>query len=799
MKNFIISKFIHLSQKKLLIITLISVFSVILLHSFNYGLNLEYKPYNGDFQTFNSLRRILAGELPGRDFNAYLGWGTTYVNLFFTALLGGSFAASKFSTYFLSVTLHFLALINLFFLVGLRLDRAIIAAGFTILTIFLDVGKIVPIWEIIEPSHSTLSLRSSLLFIVTSLLLVLVKLTSRYTYLFYSLAGCLIGVQPFWSNDYGIPSCIILSVVILTDLIRRKQSRKLVKFICLSGSILISFALGGSILTRGHLLNWLRDNFSGIAADQFWYFLWFNETINNKIFELKDIFFNSFFYWYFIAVAYLSLEFFLKKYKFESLLLIYLAISAIGAGILSSVGGTISFRYYLTSILISLFIFPLSVYLFVKRLWSFGGDSQIINKIFKNQNTNRKYIFRFNSLSKKFRYQLKSLKYLGITLLAIYYLTISLVGIINTKNLVLFPSESKGFFWVEELGGWLPKRWQSSIAIARNIERELQSEPPTHRMLSTYSSAMDVVAGSVNPTGVDYIIHALGDNARNNYLYEFQRAKPKYITTLREEFTRWETWARRTNWWFYRELTTNYRPIAATFYNIIWERLERLRINSNIPAYCQIIPLSNHQVNLKITTEENQRDRRNYYVDVSLNYFLDVKPSEIPIIGKRGLVNAIENKTNLNYFTDGDYYGKYGMPPNHKNWHLPVEHQLGIPSILELRSYPKNRSKLTIASCQAKIFAPVDNFTVTRQLTATNLTNSQWKNGIALTSKNNLTGLTIDDERTLSELYRGGEIEFAKSGRRRIVDISGDRVWVDGSPLDSLGDGYPNPVIVRLR
>ena len=817
MKNFVSDKFVKSPENIILVIALISVASIIFFHALNYGLNVEYRPYNGDFQTFNPLRRIFAGELPGRDFNPYLGLGSTYLNALVTYLFGGDFSASKFSTYLLSVTLHFLVLVNLFFFSGLRLNRAIIAAGLPLITIFLDVQKIVPIWEIIEPSNSNLSLRSFLPFLTTSLILLLFKFCRKYPYCFYSLSGCLIGIQPFWSNDYGIPSCLTLIAVIIFDLIKQKQGGKLLKFIWLLLSIFIAFTLGVFILTGGYPANWLKDNFGGVAVDQFWYFFWLNETNNNKIFALSDILLNPFFYCYFTATALLIIEILFKEYKIKSLLLIYVTLTAMGSGILSSVGGTISARYYLTSILISLFIFPLAIVFLVKliqdlRNYTINGDNDARLSLLVP------YISRFNgrrawwllsgvkinqpqghrATTRDCPY-IWTVKYLLILALAIYYPVVSIIGIINTQNFVLFPSENKGFFWVEELGGWLPKLWQKSIFIARKIEQELQSEPPTHRILSTYSSGMDVVAGSFNPTGVDYIIHALGDTARANYLHNFQETKPRYITTLREDFTQWETWIRRTNWWFYRDFFNYYQPIAATFYNIIWQRLEKPKISNNIPVYCQVISPSNYQVYLNIITEDKQNDRGIYYVEIALNYSLAVEPSGIPIIGKRGLVNARENRTALTRSIAKDYNRKYGMPPGHKNWYIPIEHHLGTTSILELESYPTNRSKLTVKSCQARVVAPVDDFTVTRQLKAANLSNSNWQNGINIIAQNNRTGFIIDDEQTLSELYPGVEVEFAKSGKRQIIGITDNQIWVSGSSLNPLADGYPNPIIIKLR
>lgn len=53
------------------------------------------------------------------------------------------------------------------------------------------------------------------------------------------------------------------------------------------------------------------------------------------------------------------------------------------------------------------------------------------------------------------------------------------------------------------------------------------------------------MAGKFQPSGIDYIIHVLGDQYRKKYLESFKATDPKYLTTIREDFTYWEYWAKR--------------------------------------------------------------------------------------------------------------------------------------------------------------------------------------------------------------------------------------------------------------
>lgn len=748
----------------------------------NYKINLDFKPYNGAFQTFNPLRRIYEGEIPGRDFNPYLGLGTTYVNAFITYIFGGDFAASQFSTHFISLILHLITLVTLFFLSGVTIKKSIVASSFIILAISFDLKRLAPFWELAGPGNSNLSIRSALPFLTSLAIFLVFRFCRRNPKLFYSIVGCIIGIQPLWSNDYGLPSCLTLTVIIIIDFVKKERAKKLFKATLLFVSAFIAFFLAASILTVGHPLDWVRDNFSGVAADQFWYYVWYNGK--NKIFSLTDIFSHPFLYIYSGLIILLTMYTLFKSYTIKLLLLLYVSITVFGAGILSSVGGAISVHYYLASILVSFFIFSLLIYLFISNFIS-GEKKLRLKKILEN---------KIN------KYYTKQIKHCLLIILIIFYTT-SLVT--NSSTYQLFSLNSKNnLFFIKELGGWLPNRWNHAIEIAKDINGELKNELPTQRVLSTYSSAMDVVAGAFNPTGIDYLIHALGDHTRTHYLEQFKNSKPKYITTLREDFTKWETWLRRTNWWFYREFVYNYQPVEATFYNIVWKRLEQPKSTNHSQAICRVIQESDNKVKINITTE-NKDDDKVYYIDIALKYHLKVEHSGIPIIGGRGLVNATEQETALTRSIAKDSNRSYGMPPSHKNWHIPIEHRLGTVSVLEITGYPKERSKLIVEACQARLFAPVDSFAVTRSLTPASGSNADWKNGISIISEENPnfshTGFIISDQEALPEIYPGMDVEFSKSGRRQIIEIKDNRIWVTGPSLDPLDDGYPNPIIVTLR
>ena len=157
-------------------------------------------------------------------------------------------------------------------------------------------------------------------------------------------------------------------------------------------------------------------------------------------------------------------------------------------------------RYYLAAILTYFFVIPLAVSLSFP-VW--------VNKL--------------NIVTRNLRFPL-------LSIILIIYTSVLIINIIPVYVLVTDISANK-VFWVQEFNGWLPNKWKHSIQIARNINRELKDESPKRRILSTYSSGINVLARAFNPTGIDYIIHALGTPARGHYIESLLSSKPKYITT----------------------------------------------------------------------------------------------------------------------------------------------------------------------------------------------------------------------------------------------------------------------------
>ncbi|NEO57011.1 MAG: hypothetical protein F6K54_30420 [Okeania sp. SIO3B5] len=770
-------------QKYLPSIALISLILSIFLVANYHRLILDYIPFNGAFQTYNPIRRILLGEKLGRDFNPYLGLGPTYLSTFLTFLFGSNFSASQMSIYVLTLSVHFWDLGILFFCYGFTILRSLLASSLMVIILSFFLEKFPLVNEIVGPGTSNLSVRSFLPFLTSFLLLILGNFLpkSRFTYVGI---GYLIGLQPLWSNDYGIPSAFNLSLLTILYLFTQDKTKIFSKIISIILSTILAFYLGGMLLTQGHLFQWLESNFKGVAGDQLWYYLWFKNY--NKIFAIQDFFQHplliGFSGIYISSIFIIIIKGYFQTYRLKYLILIYISLTVYMAGLLSSIGGTLSVRYFLLSVIVSFFTIPLAIYLCARRFRFRVRFSPIVN-------LNPQKMMPF---------------------LLLIYLILPLIHFLGYYTFHTLPSAEKGYIKVDELGGWLSPKWQASVKIAHDLKEQLQNTPAQQKMLSTYTTGIDTIIGAINPTQIDYIIHALGEKARKQYLTKWQEFQPEYITTLREDAYSWETWSRRANWWFYREFMPNYKLVEATFYNLIWQRLDKKTYTQYPTVNCQIYPQQNDRVELVINTSPNNNIQpRIYYVDLTLNYDLTVQPTLIPLIGKRGLVNIIERKTaskkeigqkgNYSYgLPKGNY--SYGLPSSHSNWHIPLEHRIGTESILEMKAYPEKRAKLTVKSCKAQILKPIDSSSLIRQIIPENFNDQNWKNGIFLNSKTGQENrVMMNNDRILTELYPQMNLEFAGSGNRQIMKIKDNQIWVSGSPLNPETDGYPHAIRVKLR
>ena len=802
--------FQKISLKQLMVaIALISVFLIIFSYTYFYKLRIDFAALNGSYQTFNPIRRVLDGETPSVDFNLYLGIGTTYVTALLTFLTGKNFAASHFSNAFLHLVGHFLVWFALLYLVGLSSRKALLAASGITGLITLIFGSVyhlgdpplrrflegvnapftssLPLLafltELTHPGLSNLGLRSALPFLTALILLLAHHGLSQKPIWLVMICGVLVGMQPLWSNDYGFISALVLTLTAIAYILKQRHPGWQQAILLLVLSSVLSFWGILSLISRGDPTVWIQENVLGVAGDQFWYYL------GTKVFELSDIFPEPFLYYYLGILALFCLYVILSPANLRYALLTYIALTTFGAGILSSVGGASAMRYFIPTLFVSYFVIAFCLWTILKKLIP----------IFLKSDSKQ---WHCSSLLERWTAWKSPL----IRILTFLVISFYGVGIAVAIDRIPSPPKPANYFYVDQLGGWLSKSFGRGVDIANEIESQTRELPPEKRILSTYASMIDVLAGSKNVTGVDYIIHALGEQTRQRYRDRFLETKPEFITTLRVDYSNWENWVRRVNWWFYREFLTAYQPIDATFYNLIWKRLETPITPPNVDISCTIQPQANNSVNLVFSSQlpSTNVDQFNspYYVDVALDYALTVKSSGVPLIGKRGLVTASEIAVGTKKGLPVEGASSYGLPPKHPNWHVPLIYRVGETSVLNLTGAPAERATLQVSSCKAQLLVPESRFELIRQTRPKNLTSDRWKNGIAVgvqPGAPSQAGFVFERPVAGEILLPRMTVEFARGGSREVVAVQGDAVWVTGDALDPVQDGYPQPVVLKMK
>ena len=233
----------------------------------------------------------------------------------------------------------------------------------------------------------------------------------------------------------------------------------------------------------------------------------------------------------------------------------------------------------------------------------------------------------------------------------------------------------EGYTFVPELGGWIGDQAEKLAT-----EKELTAGK---RLFGTYSSALEAMTGQLQPTGTDYIIHALGDRQRLAYLQTFQQGNFDIVVTPSPKVAPPERWSRNANWWFYRELYRYWQPVANTFQSggmhLFWERTgtdNNLNVETTTAATLQ----GDGTVLVTVTAADADFCG---VADVTLHYGLVSSDSmdhpfdrqflHVTCVTENELCAAAERDTN-----QGDFY----LPTDRDSYEVPITISNGVGQIL---------------------------------------------------------------------------------------------------------------------
>ncbi len=522
----------------------------------------SYVSINGDFQSYNVFRRILAGQWPYADFANYIGMAPIAVNIL-PLLADGSFAASLFVTTFTSNVIFALAVALLLWLATRQLQLSCFVSAFLAKAVSTQIlvrvlgGKYGTLLTerfagLYTPSNSMRGTRSFLPFLLCGLVLLVTWLYQRRTgrsvnYLqllprtrVLAALGGVLGFFIPWSNDYGLGAVAAMLVLLaVLELFCWRMPvlqflKKLAVFaLCVGAGLLVCTTL----ITGGRPGAWFAAT-ADIGEYQYFYFDGtYGMAVLPYIFKTPELWlfagiFIAFWIWALVRLVRGAADNALVLLVFISLTV----TAATFAYILSGSGFNCREALEVYSLLLAAAL-ALRAALCWKPL-------------------------------------LAACRWGCICLLTV------LLGYSGWQSLTLQPAVTGTY--IEELGGY------NTDVTALVEAAELVGD---EQVFSTYATGLEVVTDQFQPTGYDYIIHALGRDVQAEYARDFAENEYSFVHTSRLPV---ETWVSGRNWHFYRLLLPHYTQVLRTEYGWIWERSEEeLYIDADVQVSVeQIDPYS---------------------------------------------------------------------------------------------------------------------------------------------------------------------------------------------------------------
>lgn len=560
--------------------------SMIGLHALDAGHYADFYPINGTFQNYNPVRRFLAGQLPYRDFQDYLGMGHLYAGTVFTLLFGGTYRSSLIAFSFL----NFLAFSMICFVIGWVVfknkEHAICLTDIMIVLLLVNpliFSNALVLTDEIKGSlsralyvgNSARLIRGMALPLSCGLLILGKNIIHSHfkkvtTYMYPVMAGLVAGITFAWSNDYGISGW--LCIAIMTFWYTLSFTRKIttaIKYLTIEvfASMAGLFAVV-EVFTIGHFPEWLQATF-GTGNYQSWYY---NSDYPSYYLWDADLSF-AVMVQVGVCLYYLFKMFFADR---ENLRLDHKDVMLAYVNMVS--------------------VCALQEYKLIS-----GGDSiEVAMSVL--------FVTVFFEL---LYYAAKNMNGMLKTLSLVTLISCGACIVSMAKNEFAFQylTEKQGTY-VEQLGGNLSRLGEDLLKTDKFLNGE--------KFFATYASGQEVVSGLYQPSGTDYIIHVLGDRQRDQYMKVFREDDFKYTATIKESYSSWEYWVQRANWFFYRELYENWHPVFSNSYEVYWEKNtdEAAVIRDGFEVKADTV--SDAAVKISVSCDSNVNGMADVYIDYAV-------------------------------------------------------------------------------------------------------------------------------------------------------------------------------------
>lgn len=650
-------------ENKVFILGVVLMVLICLIHTFKEASFANFVPINGTFQNYNPVRRFLAGQIPFKDYADYLGVGHLYLGTLFTILFGGSYQSSLYAFAFLTFSGFALFILLISWVVLKNKEKAIVFTT-TLLTVILIVpiffedimansnGLLKALHYALMPGNSARMMRGTILVYACIMICCGYFFYTKWIqnkefkfkkYLPYIYIALVAGVSFSWSNDYGIGSWLCL--ILMNAFLAFSRERKLISAIMvLLASIPISIAslfIVVEILTFGNLKGWLTFTF-GTGGYQSWFF-------NNNYYRsyyLFDVDFS-----FVMLVQGLLVLIYLKKLfdargtleacrRYGILAFINMACFAVVNEYRLISNGQL-YEVALTVLLLTILV----------------ELCNVLSSLIESQQLRRNLV-------------------IGSVVLSLAWISSTMKELVTTK----FFGQSGTY--VAQMGGYMTKLNNDLYAAHAFLNGE--------DFFSTYATAQELMEGKFQPTGTDYIIHALGDKQRQDYLDAFKKGTFKYAATIRDDYTDWSFWMRRANWFFYRELYQNWHPVYANTYETYWERNTNGETNTiHDGITLKVTEINSTSQKIEVICDDSTV---NGMADVYVDYRVDKKGNlSSKVMFRREL--EVKNTGKL-YPAGGEFYDHNHLRPVSAEY-IPVEISNGHGEVT-ITSQPSHSTILTV-------------------------------------------------------------------------------------------------------
>ena len=663
----------YLKKNLLFILLVLAAFCMAALYAMPEKQCADFFAINGDFQNFNVVRRILDGQAPYHDFPVYLGLGHALLGSLACFLLGFGHPTLETECWAFHVlpSLAFTATAYVLFRAVLRNRKKEWSMFFADLLLFLLTWSpaiftgflaiyqsfLYALQEALSNGNSARMVRgfAPVLFVAGAALcfhlLERIPALKRRSLSAPVGMGLCTGMIILYSNDFGIASaiCSVLIFGFLTLIRRDSARRKLRDLGIFAAAAAAAFFAVILLATHGHPMSYFAQN-AGSGPAQLWYY---SSPKSHYLYDIDTSFlillqlFAALVYLFFLFRARLSAK---SVFRFGVPCFMNLTCYA-AANEYKLLSGGMLHGMALTVLYLTLLAEAVGlIFMLAEKI---PGAAKVLSA--------------------------RKAGWLAFGLVTVYCISMAVPHAIALMQGTFYRGD-----YVLNVGHLNSQGYDVRKANALMGEDD--------QVWSTYASAVETSRGQFQPSGYDYIIHVLGDKARQTYVQRFHEADTAYAATIRDNYGGWEQWARNVNWFFYRELYQNYVPSFSTGYQLFWQKRPQ--------------PLEEQYVPCTVLLEQPQADSWCISVvpeDLTLNGIIEVELS-YQVHNTNPLVFNpmiwVEN-TSFAALEGADNTGAgYYLPPRADHLKVPVTIVNGFGQIV-LDSRPAADTVLTDVTAEA--------------------------------------------------------------------------------------------------